>query len=97
MLPPHCGQTRLIIDEIMLAFDSPGTASMTLMLSSFTVASCKRDAKGKPQRRLLIQQLSTCGSWIVRSADKHLAGDRREAPTRRCLFEDAVLPSPVSV
>jgi len=81
----------------MLALDSPGTASMTLMLSSFTVASCKRDAKSELERRLLIQQLSTRGSLIVRSADKHLAGDRREAPTRRCLFVDAGLPPPVSV
>src|SRR5215469_7641832 len=28
MLPPHCGQTRLMIDEMMLALDSPGSVSM---------------------------------------------------------------------
>src|SRR6266566_798029 len=45
ILPPHCGQTKLIIEEMMLALDSPGIASMFLMLFSCTVASCKRDAK----------------------------------------------------
>ena len=27
MLPPHCGQTRLMIDEMMLDMDSPGSVS----------------------------------------------------------------------
>ena len=27
ILPPHCGQTKLMIDERMLVFDSPGRAS----------------------------------------------------------------------
>jgi hypothetical protein len=44
ILPPHCGQTKLIIEEMMLALDSPGIASMTLMLSSLALAFCKRDA-----------------------------------------------------
>ena len=33
MCPPHCGQTRLMIEEIMLAFGSPGIVSMCLMVS----------------------------------------------------------------
>jgi len=44
ILPPHCGQTKLIIEEMTLALDSPGIASMVLMLFSSTVAACKRDA-----------------------------------------------------
>src|SRR5215831_470112 len=31
ILPPHCGQTRLMIEEMMLAFDSPGSVSMSFM------------------------------------------------------------------
>jgi hypothetical protein len=34
-----------MIEEMMLALDSPGIASMVLMLFSCTGASCKRDAK----------------------------------------------------
>jgi hypothetical protein len=33
MCPPHCGQTRLMIEEIMLAFTSPGIVSMCLIVS----------------------------------------------------------------
>ena len=33
MYPPHCGQTRLMIEEIMLAFGSPGIVSMCLIVS----------------------------------------------------------------
>jgi hypothetical protein len=33
MRPPHCGQTRLMIEEIMLAFGSPGVVSMCLIVS----------------------------------------------------------------
>ncbi len=33
MFPPHCGQTRLMIEEMMLAFGSPGMVSIVLMLS----------------------------------------------------------------
>jgi len=33
MCPPHCGQTRLMIEEIMLAFGSPGIVSMCLIVS----------------------------------------------------------------
>jgi len=31
ILPPHCGQTRLRIDEMMRSFNSPGGASMVIM------------------------------------------------------------------
>ncbi len=31
ILPPHCGQTRLRIDERMRTFNSPGGASMVIM------------------------------------------------------------------
>src|SRR6266852_9481861 len=55
MLPPHCGQTKLIIEEMTLALDSPGIESMVLMLFSCTVASCKHVANYNPERRLLIQ------------------------------------------
>ena len=44
ILPPHCGQTKLMIEEIMLTLDSPGIASMVLMLFSCRGAFCKRDA-----------------------------------------------------
>ena len=44
ILPPQCGQTKLMIEEMMLALDSPGIASMILMLSSRVVAFCKPDA-----------------------------------------------------
>jgi hypothetical protein len=32
MCPPHCGQTRLMIEEIMLAFGSPGLVSIRLIV-----------------------------------------------------------------
>ncbi len=35
MRPPHCGQTRLMMDEMMVAFDSPGKLSVM-----FIIASC---------------------------------------------------------
>lgn len=31
MLPPHCGHTKLMIDEIMLVLDSPGSVSKPVM------------------------------------------------------------------
>jgi len=31
MLPPHCGQIKLMIDEIMLEFGSPGIVSIILI------------------------------------------------------------------
>lgn len=34
MCPPHCGQTRLMIEEIMVAFASPGIVSMRLIVLS---------------------------------------------------------------
>jgi len=37
MAPPHRGQTRLMIDEIRLALDSPGSISMILIFHSFLV------------------------------------------------------------
>jgi len=33
MYPPHFGQTRLMIEEITLAFGSPGSVSMCLIVS----------------------------------------------------------------
>ena len=33
ILPPHCGQTRFMIDEMRLALGSPGSVSMILMVS----------------------------------------------------------------
>lgn len=35
MCPPHCGQTRLMMEEIMLAFGSPGIVSMILIVASY--------------------------------------------------------------
>jgi hypothetical protein len=32
MLPPQCGQTRLMIDEMMLELDSPGSVSKSDMV-----------------------------------------------------------------
>jgi len=45
MHPPHCGQTRLIIEEIIFALSSPGIVSIVLMVAlrfSHT-ASCQRN------------------------------------------------------
>jgi hypothetical protein len=36
MLPPHCGQTRLMIEEMMLESDSPGSMSIIFILVSST-------------------------------------------------------------
>lgn len=33
MLPPHCGQTKLMIEEIMLELDSPGSVSTLITVS----------------------------------------------------------------
>jgi hypothetical protein len=35
MFPPHCGHIRLIIEEIVLAFGSPGIISMILIGASY--------------------------------------------------------------
>jgi len=32
ILPPHCGHTRLMIEEMMLAFDSPGSVSKLVIV-----------------------------------------------------------------
>jgi hypothetical protein len=32
MLPPHCGQTGLMIDEMTLELDSPGSVSRINMI-----------------------------------------------------------------
>ena len=62
----------------MLALDSPGIASMIPMLSSLAVLSASAMPTIKLERRLVTEQLSTRGSRIFRTADKHLAGDRHE-------------------
>jgi hypothetical protein len=36
ILPPHCGQTRLMIDEMMPAFDSAGSMSIILITLSYS-------------------------------------------------------------
>jgi len=33
MLPPHCGQTKLMIEEIMLELGSPGIVSIILIVA----------------------------------------------------------------
>jgi hypothetical protein len=33
MPPPHCGQTKLIIEEMMLALDSPGIVSIVRIVA----------------------------------------------------------------
>jgi hypothetical protein len=35
MLPPHCGQTKLMIEEIMLELGSPGIVSIILIVAPF--------------------------------------------------------------
>src|SRR2546429_9458900 len=47
MLPPHRGQTKLIIEEIMLALGSPGTVSTILM---FALLFHRRFLSGKDCR-----------------------------------------------
>ena len=77
MLPPHCGQTRLMIEEMMLAFDSPGIASMFLTLSSCSVTRCKRNAMSiEAEYCTSSSDFSTNGIHAVWIAGKHLADDR---------------------
>ena len=33
ILPPHCGQTELMIDKMMLVFDSPGSVSRVFIIA----------------------------------------------------------------
>ena len=35
MLPPHCGHTKLMIEEIMLALRSPGIPSIVLIATPY--------------------------------------------------------------
>lgn len=37
MLPPHCGQTRLMMEEMMLAADSPGSVSIRCLVALRTL------------------------------------------------------------
>jgi hypothetical protein len=48
MLPPHCGQTRLMIDEIMLALRSPGSVSKCCVAfaPSISESCCYLDSCG---------------------------------------------------
>jgi len=51
--PPHCGQTKLIIDEMICAFDSPGSVSKVLrvnLLSKYLERKIRGVAQ-RPQRR----------------------------------------------
>jgi len=83
ILPPHWGQTKLIIEEMMLALDSPGIASMVLMCSPVRLLPASAMPLFKSGRRLVIEQLSAHGRCIFRTADKHLAGDRDERAVLR--------------
>jgi len=38
MLPPHCGQIRLRIEEMMLELDSPGIVAIALIALSLRIA-----------------------------------------------------------
>jgi hypothetical protein len=33
ILPPHCGQTKLMIDEMICAFNAPGSVSAVLIIA----------------------------------------------------------------
>lgn len=65
MCPPHCGQTRLMIEEIMLAFGSPGVASIRLIVppsrlqDSFPESSpaCENARRNQGPRRATVNSL----------------------------------------
>src|SRR5271157_43108 len=57
ILPPHCGQTRLRIDERMRTFNSPGGASMVIM---FEVSP--RSGEGQKRGRMT----EVCRAGFVR-------------------------------
>src|SRR5262245_23788809 len=44
--PPHCGHTRLMIEEMMLAFDSPGSVSK-LVIVCLLIPKSQTKAKSK--------------------------------------------------
>ncbi len=63
MCPPHCGQTRLMIEEIMLAFASPGIVSMRLIVPSSSHCrlspSCENARRSPgPRTTLNLQRVS---------------------------------------
>ena len=90
MHPPHCGQTKLMIEEMRLALDSPGKVSIVLMFAlpnigffqkprlRFTLqAQCQRETSSKAAFAT-----DCSGTWVacVRTTDKHLASDRASPP-----------------
>jgi hypothetical protein len=46
MLPPHWGQIKLIIEEMMLELDSPGIVSIVLIAVSLRIAKVLNDFCG---------------------------------------------------
>ena len=63
ILPPHCGQTRLRIDERMRTFNSPGDASMVIM---FEVSP--RSGRGQKRGRMTdVCRAGLCGFVTLRT------------------------------
>lgn len=59
MLPPHCGQTKLMIEEMMLELDSPGSVSTLMMISypagpSRELLQIRNHARGKQGLRMSV-------------------------------------------
>src|SRR5271166_4804107 len=87
MLPPHCGHTKLMIEEIMLGLGSPGSVSNVLMLC--LLSSC---------RTLLNEKEFQVASMRGAAEDRirrQLAADVKTLPKRSALVCYGVRPGPL--
>jgi hypothetical protein len=102
ILPPHCGQTRFMIDEMRLALGSPGRASMIFMDSppfrgfcrkGFDDARCSRRLRMSVNLRPVSFSLSTLRAGWLRVPSLPCT-DCRLAVTLPCKH-DAVCKIPI--
>ena len=73
MLPPHCGQIKLIIEEMMLELNSPGIVSIVLIAVSVLIMEVLAISVGA----------SNMPTLDANNGGKLIAGTR---PRQRCSF-----------
>jgi len=87
--PPHCGQTRLMIDEMIWAFDSPGSVSQVLIIALlFQEFLREGQTRGHKQRKCdargFLRFVTCAPNWLAAESVSGMPTGCRLAQRRQC-------------
>ena len=92
ILPPHCGQTKLMIDEMTCPFDSPGCVSVVLIICS-PISRHPKGHEGQPQTandgnvpRGGLRAMACAPSWLAAESVSASSSGCLLAQHRECKF-----------